>query len=133
MAEIIVDISYPVIKLASPPSDCLIEGIQQLSLAGNLIDHTQYSFPESLQILNIAENQIREVLFTVKLPNLRLLNLSNNLIESIKTVDLFENLQELYLAQNQMRDFQGLNLLLKLRLLDLSNNQIKNFTDLCPL
>ena len=57
-----LEISFPQTKLLEVPEYRLHDSLEFLSLAGNTIGHTDWNFPISLIVLNLAGNDIRDCL-----------------------------------------------------------------------
>lgn len=78
----------------------------------------------NVQELNLNDNRLSLANLS-SLHNLRFLNLSGNLIESVKDWHmLLGNVEVLNLSSNKIKSLEGLNRLISLRRLDLSFNEI---------
>lgn len=83
----------------------------------------------ALQILRLDSNRISQVTHIEKLPNLLLLSLNENNIETLERFPV--SLQELYMAKNLVKRVDmGLSQLFSLRILDLSYNQLTSLRGL---
>ena len=120
------------------------QNLTELDLKYNLLNFIDNDlFLAKLQILDLSHNQIAANMFqilddndantpfiNVCLPQLEILNLSNNEINDIKMLAEMEinNLKELYLNNNEIEQiniFQNIGFI-HLQKLDLSNNKINN-------
>jgi len=79
-----------------------------------------------MELLELYDNQI-EVLENLDDvgPNLRVLDMSYNMIRDMMPVSLCPNLVELYLANNKIKTMTGLSSLVKLKKIDLGANRIR--------
>ncbi|CAG9330483.1 unnamed protein product [Blepharisma stoltei] len=130
------DLSFPGNKSSIVPEAKLRKygnSLLYLSLAGNLLTHTKWEFPESLIILNLASNEIQEFSMSKSLPSLKLLNLSNNRIRTIGTLPRIKEIIELYAGYNCLTSVSTLCKLEKLKILDIQHNSISNFEDIAIL
>ncbi|MBN8217248.1 MAG: leucine-rich repeat domain-containing protein [Spirochaetes bacterium] len=66
-------------------------------------------------------------------PNLRLLDLSRNLLEDIDEIGELASLEELYLGENRVTDLLLLSACKRLRILDLSQNRVRDLSSLLEL
>jgi protein phosphatase 1 regulatory subunit 7 len=89
----------------------------------------------TLQKLELYDNQIEQISSLDRLLNLKILDLSFNSIR-IMTPNLVQScplLEELYVAQNKLRKIEGLEGLSHLRVLDLGANRIRSMEGLSTL
>jgi hypothetical protein len=89
----------------------------------------------TLQKLELYDNQIEQISSLDRLLNLKILDLSFNSIR-VMTPDLAQCcplLEELYIAQNKLRKIEGLEGLSHLRVLDLGANRIRSMEGLSTL
>ncbi|KDR23218.1 serine/threonine-protein kinase 11-interacting protein [Zootermopsis nevadensis] len=100
----------------------------------DLLDRS-LEFAPWLQILDLSHNRISQASAIDCLPNLKYLNMSYNLLESIPTVnkDACRKLQVLVIKNNYIEDISGLVALECLLELDLSCNCLTNHKALSPL
>ena len=115
--------------------------LESLILRSHLIiDMEGLDLPDNkLELLELYDNQIQALddLNCVG-PNLRVLDMSYNVIRDMMPVSICPNLTELYLANNKIKSVAGLSSLVKLRKIDLGANRIrtideKEFTNLVNL
>ncbi|WP_343707299.1 leucine-rich repeat domain-containing protein [Flavobacterium sp.] len=81
---------------------------------------------KELEVLNISNNMIESLNGIEKLPNLRSLYANNNKIKNINYLDQFKSLQELYLSNNEISNLEFMRDLKGLKTVDLHSNKIKN-------
>jgi len=83
-----------------------------------------------LELLELYDNQIQALqdLHYVG-PNLRVLDMSYNVIREMAPVSFCPNLTELYLANNKIKSMEGLSNLSKLRKIDLGANRIRSIDE----
>jgi nischarin len=78
----------------------------------------------NVQELNLSENRLSMANLS-SLHNLRILNISRNLVETLKDWHtLLGNVEVINLSSNKIKSLEGLNRLISLRRLDLSFNEI---------
>lgn len=78
-----------------------------------------------LEKLEIYDNQLQSISSLERLGNLLVLDISYNGIRDMGSVRVCTKLQKLYIAQNKLRAIRGLDEMLDLRLLDLGANRIR--------
>jgi Leucine-rich repeat (LRR) protein len=78
-----------------------------------------------LRKLELYDNQIQRVSSLESLHNLQILDMSFNAVRDMSPVSCCPNLTELYLAQNKLRKIQGIAHMKNLRILDLGANRIR--------
>ena len=101
--------------------------LEELDLSNNEISQMgDMSVHKYLKRLNLNNNSIVRIEGLEKNSNLEILHLNHNNIEEIHNLDNL-NLTELYLFGNNIRYVFGLDKLPKLRVLDLSRNKIKKW------
>lgn len=94
------------------------------------IDSAMKLVPNAEEV-NLSENRLRTVANLSSLPHLSHLNLSGNLIESVKDWHMtLGNLESLSLSYNKLKSLEGLSRLRSLKILDLSSNQIESFDEI---
>jgi protein phosphatase 1 regulatory subunit 7 len=105
------------------PEDC-----KKMIVYRNRIEEMEVDESQALSVLDLSDNQIRKIASLSKLPNLRILDLSFNLISSIDEL-ISERLEELYLISNDVVKLENL-FLPNLRKLDVASNGIKKIENL---
>lgn len=75
--------------------------------------------------LELYDNQIEAITGIETLVNLKILDLSFNVIRELGPVSQCPLLEELYVAQNKLRRIEGLESLVHLKILDLGANRIR--------
>jgi len=138
-----VDMSFPDDKLTALPEaamdvlgnrgSLLVSNIQYLNLSGNSLEDGHIPLCQSLILLNLSFNQLTEFELSTPLPNLRLLNLSNNAIRRLAMLQRCKAVQEAYLNHNRLAVIGALCHLDRLALLDLGQNAIAAFEDVATL
>lgn len=85
----------------------------------------------NVEELNLSENRLRTVANLSSLHHLNHLNLSGNLIESVKDWHMqLGNIEHLNLSCNKLKSLIGLSRLRSLKSIDLSCNSIDNFDEI---
>lgn len=79
----------------------------------------------NLKKLELYDNQVQKLSSLEHLQNLQILDMSFNAVRDMSPVSCCPNLTELYLAQNKLRKIQGIALMKNLRVLDLGANRIR--------
>mmetsp|Transcript_3215 Transcript_3215/g.3484 ORF Transcript_3215/g.3484 Transcript_3215/m.3484 type:complete len:961 (-) Transcript_3215:55-2937(-) len=97
-------------------------------ITGDLIDQILHKYP-NLKSLNLANNVI-EVIENLEKVNLLKLDLSHNRITRITELHYFANLSEINLSHNMIESLQGLSQLLNLQALDIGHNRISSISEL---
>ncbi|EAA20155.1 hypothetical protein [Plasmodium yoelii yoelii] len=77
-----------------------MKNIIELDLSYNNIENLDIYFPESLKKLNMSNNNIKNICFKNKLPNLELLDISSNPIENLNFYEIIPNIKTLKLNDN---------------------------------
>nr|CAH7712875.1 unnamed protein product [Callosobruchus chinensis] len=102
--------------------------LRLLSLQHNLINSlemlSKQSFP-SLVFLDIYDNQLEQMQSLEKLENLRVLLMGKNRIKKIEGLEHMKKIEVLDLHGNQISQVGGLSALIELKVLNLAGNQIK--------
>lgn len=88
---------------------------------------------KELKFLNLSNNQLSDLTSLERLLNLKVLNLAYNNIRSIHELGNLEALEYLNLSNNAITDLTGISKLTKLKTLNLSNNQLSNVEELNSL
>ena len=84
------------------------------------------AFSKKKTSLNLSKCNLEEIPSEIQeMPWLRKLNLSNNSIRSIRSLDNLTGLESLDLRRNKISKMEGLENLVSLEKLDLSNNRIQ--------
>jgi hypothetical protein len=101
-----------------------LKKLQELDLSGNNISKIQsWSFYDAarlkhLEILDLSNNKISKIGNLKTLTGIRMLNLSNNLIEDISRIPfLFKHINYLFLQNNYISDIQNIDEYLKMKYL----------------
>ena len=124
---------FPLVKFYNLNEINMNKNLKFLSLGGNLISNASYEFPAGLIVLNLSYNKITDFLPLKPLLNLKLLNLSHNLIENMIDISGILTVIELFLASNKLCQANFLFSIKNMNLLDLGNNFIENFEDIALL
>lgn len=130
--EVLLDLSFQANRLRIVPEQLFSDRLSVVCLAGNCIEKITCLFPESLNVLNLASNELSEVDFNRKFLCLKLLNLSNNRIRRVLHYGDFHTVKELYFGFNLLEDIKELFCLKALRMLDISYNEIKGYNCISP-
>lgn len=88
-----------------------------------------------LRLLSLQHNLISdlETLSKQKFPTLVFLDVYDNQLEQIKSLDILENLRVLLMGKNRIKKIEGLESLKRLEVLDLHGNQIGQVSGLASL
>ncbi len=118
---------------------CTLAGMQlgsfvTLNLASQEIsDLVPLADMKNLQFLILHDNQITDLSPLAGLTNLRVLYLGVNRIRDLDLLAGLTNLTQLYMGSNQIQDLRPLSGLVNLEILSLRANQISNITPLRSL
>ncbi|CAD27018.1 putative leucine repeat-rich protein [Encephalitozoon cuniculi GB-M1] len=97
------------------------EHVRTVDLRRNNISRMTLNKAESVEYLDLSDNRIRTISSLENVPNLKVLDLSYNLITDISIPPM--NLEELYLISNDIATIHGLNLP-RIKKLDMAVNDI---------
>lgn len=92
-----------------------------------------YQFNSNLIVLNLAYNRLSNVSIPCALPNLRLLDLSHNIISHISHIACCPALQEAYFSSNRLTTLLSFCPLRDLRLLDAERNYLSSLESVAGL
>jgi Leucine-rich repeat (LRR) protein len=112
-----------------------LPNFQMLQVDNNqLVSFDDFNMP-SLKYLSASNNKIVDLsqLQMASPPVIEMLNLSNNQIESLSSIDRLPALTDLSVSKNSIKSVDGLETLVNLRSLDLSNNQLESFEEVLKL
>lgn len=87
---------------------------------------------KELEVLNISNNLVESLNGLDKLPKLRVLHANNNKIKNINYLGEFGSLEELYLSNNELSSVEFIKDLKSLKTADLHSNKIKNLKPIIP-
>ena len=101
--------------------------LKKLSLAGNQIIE-MWNFPQTLELLNLAGNQLKALSPSVcsSLCNLKMLDVSNNRLEHLQGVEHLVKLKRLICKSNLVECLRPMRNLTMLIEIDLESNPIKS-------
>ncbi|KAK1349877.1 regulatory subunit of protein phosphatase 1 [Hamiltosporidium tvaerminnensis] len=106
--------------------------VRRVILNRNKIKEMEFLFHENIEDLDLNDNEIKNINGLENLPNLKILDLSFNLITQISNISL-THLRELYLISNDIEKIENLENLPNLIKLDLACNSIKKLENLINL
>ncbi|MEO0470739.1 MAG: COR domain-containing protein [Bacteroidota bacterium] len=120
-------------QISCIPALRTLQKVQILDLSNNEIkDLSNLDGLSELRSLYVSFNQIQSLDRLPELDQLSELDVSGNLIRSLARIGRFPQLHKLYLRRNQIQDLSELQLPHKLTTLDLSKNQIRDIRPLLP-
>lgn len=94
-----------------------------------------YPVPSKLEYLNLSYNKLKflnpEAVKSLK--NLRCLDISGNMIESLQGIENMENIKRLLAKNNQITDVSPMNPLKNIIEIDLENNPAENYVKLLTM
>src|SRR5690606_31191979 len=107
-----------------------LKSLSQLHLANNNIHNLEIGFLPNLQLLDLSNNYIKNICQIGLLTNLETLEISNNEIEKIpKELEYLINLQKLNLSNNLIKNIDiEIKSLINLNHFDVSSNLITELT-----
>ncbi|KAI5646623.1 leucine-rich repeat-containing protein 23 [Phthorimaea operculella] len=98
--------------------------LQVIIMNNNKLTTVEDVFHPELSTLEVGFNNITEIRFINRMPNIKVLDFRHNLVQNVLDLD-FPNLDSLYLAGNKIKDLTGISNLLNLRVLHVRNNPIR--------
>ncbi|WP_324673085.1 COR domain-containing protein [Hymenobacter sp. GOD-10R] len=110
-----------------------LKNLTVLDFSNNAWTGGLYLIPKAVSHLNLANNEIWDISSLENLTNLTHLNLSNNKISDIEKVVFITKIRYLNLSDNRIADVNPLANLKKLTYLNISKNWVKDFTRLADI
>lgn len=88
---------------------------------------------KELEVLNVSNNLVESLNGLAKLPKLRVLHANNNKIRYISDLGEIKGLEELYLSNNEMTTVDFMKDVKTLKTVDLHSNKIKDLKPILPI
>ena len=102
-----------------------------LDISYNVIrDLSPVSICENLTELYIANNKLKQISGLENLKNLKKIDLGANRIRVLEGLDGLEHLEELWIGKNKIETLEGIDKLTKLRRLDVQSNRLTKIANL---
>lgn len=131
--ESCLDLNFPEQVLFRYPEMNAYEKLLYLCLAGNSLADTNFPFPQTIIGINLSCNQLTSLNFVHEMRNLAVINVTNNQISRIFSVNQIKFVKEVFIGTNCMSNLNLFCHLSDLHLLDCSNNEIESFEDIAGL